>query len=60
MGFKLFVYGLWFSGIWLVLAFLGEAISPGSLNDGAFTDIGILATFSLFVLDTMFTLGSVE
>jgi len=58
--FKLFVYGLWFSAIYLLMAFLGEAAFPGSLKSSAFTDLGILSFFAVLVLDSLFTLGSVE
>ncbi len=60
MGFKLVVYGLWFSLIYLGMAAFGEAIFPSSLKSTAFTDLGILSFFCLLVLDSLFTLGSVE
>ncbi|HLC92588.1 MAG TPA: hypothetical protein VJH23_02680 [archaeon] len=60
MGFKLIVYGLWFGLAYLLLTGLSEAALPGSLNDTAFTDIGIFSFFAVLILDSLFTLGSVE
>ena len=60
MSFKLFVYGLWFALLYFGFAVLGEAVFPGSLKDTAFTDLGILSFFSVLVLDSLFTLRSVD
>ena len=58
--FKLFVYGLWFSLAYLGFSIFGEFLFPGSLKSSAFTDLGILSFFAVLVLDSLFTLGSVE
>ncbi len=58
--FKYMVYGLYFGAGFLLLMALGEIINPGMLVDTAFTDIGIISVFLLFICDSIFSLGSAE
>ena len=60
MAFKLIVYGIWFATIYILLSILGDALLPGSLKSTAFTDLGILSFFTVFILDSLFTLGSTK
>ncbi|HIH09796.1 MAG TPA: hypothetical protein HA254_03940 [Candidatus Diapherotrites archaeon] len=60
MSFKLLVTGLWFGLIFLALMAIGESLSPGSLAGTAFTDLGIISVISLMIIDTLFSLGSVD
>ncbi len=58
--FKLFVYGLWVGAFFLAITVLGDAVVPGQLADTVFSPLGVIITFALLALDTMFSLGSAE
>jgi hypothetical protein len=57
---KLAILGLWFGLLQIIIMAIGESIFPGSLNDTAFTNLGIIIILAIGVMDFIFSFGGVD